>query len=54
MRPSEEGLREFINIYKEIFGKNIELDAAREMATRIIILYARLANPLPEDEAKLP
>ena len=53
MRPSDEGVEEFRRIYKELYGENIDVDAAREMASRVLTLYELLARPLPEETEKL-
>jgi hypothetical protein len=54
MRPSEEGVKKFQLIYEELYGREIDVDAAREMASRILTLYELLARPLPEEVGELP
>ena len=52
MRPSEEGVKQFQLIYKELYGKEIDVDAAREMASRVLTLYELLARPIPKDSKR--
>ena len=53
MRPSDEGVEEFRRLYEELYGEEIDVDAAREMASRVLTLYELLARPLPEETEKL-
>ncbi len=52
MRPSDEGVEEFRRLYNKLAGKDIDIDVAREIATRVLTLYEMLARPLP-DEAEM-
>ena len=49
MRPSDEGVEEFRRIYKKLHGEEIDVDAAREIASRVLTLYELLARPLPDE-----
>ena len=47
---TEVDIQEFIEIYKKIFKEEISLKDGREMATRVLELYAALARPLPSEK----
>jgi hypothetical protein len=46
MRPSDEGVEEFRRLYNKLAGQDIDIDAAREIATRVLTLYELLTTPL--------
>ena len=48
MRISDDALEEFIALYKEEFGEDIDLAHARELAQRVVTLYRLLRRKLPE------
>ena len=47
MNITDEALDEFIAIYKEEFGEEINWAEANEMASSLLTLYGRLARKLP-------
>ncbi len=53
MRITDEALDEFIAIYKDEFGEDIDRKEASAMACRVLTLYELLARKLP-DEKNLP
>ncbi len=50
MQISEEALNDFIAIYKEEFGEDIDRKEATEMAHRLLSLYDLLARKLPGEQ----
>ena len=56
MAVSDESLRRLIRAYKEFYGEELSINEARAMASRIALLYERLAQPLPKEtnSFKLP
>jgi hypothetical protein len=50
MQLSDEDLREFITLYAQEFGEQLEIAEAREIATRLIDLYTILMRRLPEED----
>ena len=48
MRVSEEGLKKFIEIYREEFGEDISIPEARIMATELLNLYKVTCRPIEE------
>jgi hypothetical protein len=51
MQLSDESAREYQTLYERDFGEAISFEEAREIATRLVTLYAMLRNPLPEQKA---
>jgi hypothetical protein len=51
MRISEDALAEFIEIYKEEFGEEIDRGEAAEMADGLVTLYRLLMRRLPDEGA---
>jgi hypothetical protein len=51
MEISDEELCAFQSAYEVDFGEEITEDEAREMLTRLVVLYERLAKPLPRRDA---
>lgn len=51
MAITNERLQEFMRLYEEELGGQIDEDEAREIASRLIELYAMLAEPLPSELA---
>lgn len=49
-RISDKDLDEFIAIYKEEFGEELNRAEAGEMASRLVTLYELLARKVPEKE----
>ena len=47
MQIPDNDLEEFRAIYKDEFGEELTLDAAREMASNLLDLYELLMQPLP-------
>ena len=47
MQISDETIEEYIQIYEEDFGKKLSVAEAREIITRVVILYEVLYRPLP-------
>ena len=54
MNISDKMLDEFVLIYKDEFGEEICRKQALEMASRLLMLYVRLAKTLPTKPAKRP
>lgn len=54
MRISDEALNEFIGLYKEEFGEEIDRAQASEMAFRLVTLYERLARGTGQDVMPAP
>jgi len=52
MRVSEEGLKKFIEIYREEFGEDISIPDARVMATELLNLYKVIYRPIDEKNNK--
>ncbi len=50
MEISQETIEEYKEIYKEDFGKEITDGEAREIITRVVILYEVLYSPLPHEK----
>lgn len=50
VKISDEALNEFIAIYKEDFGDEINRKEASEMASRLVMLYEFLAKKLPNEQ----
>lgn len=48
MNFTDEELRQFQDAYSIDFGDTLTADEARDMLTRLVLLYERLAQPLPE------
>lgn len=48
----DDDIEEFQKAYREAFGEELSAAAAREMATRLLRLYALLAEPLPSERAR--
>jgi hypothetical protein len=48
MEITSKELLAFQDAYEIDFGEEITVEEAREMLKRLIIFYARLAEPLPE------
>jgi hypothetical protein len=48
---SVERLEEFRRIYKKVYGEEITLPEASEMAHRLLALYQLLQKPLPGEYA---
>jgi hypothetical protein len=46
---SDEALDEFIAIYKEEYGEDIDRKDALSMATELVTLYLRLSRKLPNE-----
>ncbi len=53
MRLSDESLARFTRLYKEFYGEELTINEARAMASRVVLLYEHLAQPLPEDMKRL-
>jgi hypothetical protein len=49
MRIHDTALNEFIQIYREEFGEEINRSEASEMAFRLVTLYEALVKRLPSD-----
>lgn len=49
-RIPDADLDEFIAIYKEEFGEEIDRTDASEMASRVLMLYRLLSRKLPEQK----
>jgi hypothetical protein len=49
MRINDTALDEFIQIYREEFGDEINRSDASEMAFRLVTLYETLSRRLPSD-----
>ncbi len=49
MPITEDRLKEFIRLYEEETGKGIEIEEAREIASRLVELYMMVAEPLPSE-----
>ncbi len=49
-----ERLEEFRRIYKKVYGEEITLPEASEMAHRLVALYQLLQKPLPGEHASHP
>jgi hypothetical protein len=47
MEITDQEISAFQDAYEIDFGEAINADQAREMLTRLVILYERLAEPLP-------
>jgi hypothetical protein len=47
MPISDERVKEFAQAYKKEFNEDISLDEARDMLTRLVILYTVIARLLP-------
>ena len=45
----EDRLREFIRLYEEETGERIDMEEAREIASRLVELYMMLSEPLPSE-----
>lgn len=54
MRLSDESLRRFMHHYKEFYGEDLTINDARAMASRVALLYERLAQPLPDEDDITP
>lgn len=52
MTIAPDALEEFARLYEKEFGEKISLDQAREMASRLMHLYVKLADPLPDERSK--
>lgn len=50
MQIDPERLREFMRLYEEEFGEAITEDAAREIASRLLMLYLKLSESLPSEQ----
>jgi hypothetical protein len=48
MYIDEKALAEFIQIHKEEFGEGLTVAEAREIASRLVMLYEVLCRPLPK------
>jgi hypothetical protein len=53
MQLKDDGLKEFVAIWKRVFNEEILLADARHRASQLVTLYLALAKRLPE-EAKHP
>jgi hypothetical protein len=49
MRISDKAVDEFIQIYREEFGEELDRSDASEMAFRLVTLYEALVKRLPSD-----
>ncbi len=49
---SDEELCAFQDAYRSDFKEEITLDEAREMLTRLVLFYERVAAPLPNKHAE--
>jgi hypothetical protein len=49
MQISDDALNEFMTIYREEFGEEIDRTEATEMAHRLVALYTLLAKKLPNE-----
>jgi hypothetical protein len=54
MNISANMLDEFISIYKDEFGEEIKRKEANEIASRLLILYERLARSMPVSSTDHP
>jgi hypothetical protein len=54
MNIAPEALDEFIAIYKEEFGEEIDRREATEMAHRVLTLYRLLMKKLPDEQISSP
>lgn len=52
MQISDETIEEYIQIYEEDFGKKLSVAEAREIITRVVILYEVLYRPLPGEQER--
>ncbi len=43
MRPTDEGVEQFRQLYREVEGVDLNPDEARRMASQLLALYERLA-----------
>ena len=50
MKLSDESVERFRVAYKESYGEEISMTDAREMASRVKLLYELLARPLPGEQ----
>jgi len=53
MQMNESDLREFMRIYEQEFGEELQEDEAREIASNLLSLYEALMQPLPSGPASL-
>lgn len=49
MQLSDEEVKEYIELYREDFGEELTPVAAREVITRLIVLFELLCKPLPAE-----
>jgi hypothetical protein len=54
MKVSEEGLDDFIRIYKEEYGEDITRAEASEMTFRLFTLHELLSKHRPKEEEAAP
>lgn len=54
MQLSDNAIREYMQLYKEDFGKELTLEEGREVASRLLSLYQVLGDPLPTPQPTLP
>ena len=47
METTREDIRAFQEAYEADFGETITDEEARELLTRLVVFYERLAEPLP-------
>jgi hypothetical protein len=48
-KVSHERLEEFRHVYRNVYGEEITVAEAAEMAHRLLALYRLLMQPVPED-----
>ncbi len=53
MHLTDDDLQIFMEIYSSSFNEEISVTEAREMASRVLLLYEALAQPLPSEQHPL-
>ena len=48
MQLSDASIQEYIQLYREDFGKELTIGEARAIATRLVTLYELLCQPFPD------
>jgi hypothetical protein len=54
MEISDDVVKEFQDAYEVDFGETVTESEARDMLLRLVLLYERLARPLPEMSDDMP
>ncbi len=54
MKLSDESLNRFMRLYQEFYGEELTVNEARAMASRVVLLYDHLTQPLPGEHNLTP